>query len=182
MARVLAAVILVALGGGLAGPALAKVFYSQDEALRLAFPEAESIAKQTLVLTDEQVRQLEGLARAKFDSRLVSVHVGRQEQRILGYATIDIHTVRTNPEAVMVVLSAEGRVESALIVAFHEPLDYLPSGRWMRQFPKRALTPDLAVGQGIAAITGATLSAIGVTDSVRRALALYQLVLAPGRR
>jgi hypothetical protein len=179
---VLALVALMAAGLVAGSGADARVFYARDEALRLAFPDADQIDTQTLILTAEQTRTLEALARARFDSRLVAVHVGRRNAQVLGYATIDIHTVRTQPEAVMVVLSPEGRVESAIIVAFHEPLDYLPSGRWMRQFQKRTLSTDLTVGQGIAAITGATLSANGVTESVRRALALYQLILAPARR
>jgi hypothetical protein len=182
LARLIGLVAVLAVVAGGVGSAGAKVFYAQDEALRAAFPEAETFDKQTFVLTDERVRELEALARAKFDSRIITVHVGKRGQQILGYAMIDIHTVRTQPEAVMVVLSPEGQVESELILAFHEPLDYLPTNRWMKQFEKKTLTPDLALGQGIAAITGATLSAQGVTNSARRALAVYQLMLAPKQR
>ena len=82
----------------------------------------------------------------------------------------------------MIVLSPDGSVESTLILAFHEALDYLPSARWLRQFSNRTLTPDLALNQAIAAISGATLSAYGVTDSARRALAVYQVMIAPKTR
>lgn len=167
---------------GLAGNGAARVFYSKDEALRAAFPDAETIEKETLFLTAEQARQVEGVAKVKLESKLITVHVGKRNQKVLGYAMIDIHVVRTQLEAVMIVLSADGAVESTLILAFHEPLDYLPSARWLRQFIKRTLTPDLALNQGIAAITGATLSAYGVTDSARRALAVYQVMIAPKPR
>lgn len=173
--RVMGVTLLLILA--LSGAAGAKVFYAQNEALSAAFPEADAVDRQTFVLTDDQAKQIEKLARARLDSRMVTVHVGKQQGKVLGYAVIDIHVVRTQPEAVMVVLSPDGHVESALILAFHEPLDYLPSGRWMRQFAQRTLTTDLAVGQGIAAITGATLSANGVTESTRRALAVYQVLL-----
>jgi hypothetical protein len=162
----------------LAGTASAKVFYAQDEALRAAFPGADTVEKRTFVLTDAQATQIEALARARLESRMVAVHVGKYRGQVLGFALIDIHIVRTQPEAVMVVLSPEGQVESTLILAFHEPLEYVPANRWLKQFEKRGLTPDLAVGQGIAAISGATLSANGVTDSARRALAIYQVMLA----
>lgn len=167
---------------GLAGNGAARVFYSKDEALRAAFPDAETIEKETLFLTAEQARQVEGVAKVKLESKLITVHVGKRNQKVLGYAMIDIHVVRTQLEAVMIVLSADGAVESTLILAFHEALDYLPSARWLRQFNKRTLTPDLALNQGIAAITGATLSAYGVTDSARRALAVYQVMIAPKTR
>jgi hypothetical protein len=167
---------------GLAGNGAARVFYSKDEALHAAFPEAESIEKETLFLTDEQAKQVEGLAKVKLDSKMITVHTGKRNQKVLGYAMIDIHIVRTQLEAVMIVLSPDGLVESTLILAFHEPLDYLPSARWLRQFSKRTLTPDLALNQAIAAISGSTLSAYGVTDSARRALAVYQVMIAPKTR
>ncbi len=169
----LALVLLCALGGS----AVAKVFYAQDEALAVAFPEADAIDRRTFVLTDAQAKQIEALARARLESRVVTVFIGKQQGTVLGFALIDIHVVRTQPEAVMVVLSADGQVGSTIILAFHEPLDYLPANRWLKQFENRTLTPDLSVGQGIAAITGSTLSANGVTDSARRALAIYQVML-----
>lgn len=180
--RVVGLLIFLMMGLGLAAPAVAKVFYALDEALRAAFPEAQAIEKDMLFLTDEQARQIEGLAKAKLDSKMIAVHVGKKGPKVLGYAMIDIHVVRTQPEAVLVVLTPEGVVDSTLILAFNEPLDYLPSARWLKQFTRKTLVPDLALNQGIAAITGATLSAYGITDSVRRALAVYQVMMAPKRR
>jgi len=175
-------ILLVALN--IASPAclLAKVFYAKEEALRAAFPEAEVIDKHTFFLTDEQKKQVEALARGRLESKLVTVYSGKRGQTLLGYAMIDVHTVRTLPEAVMVVLSPEGRVTSTLILAFYEPLDYLPKERWLKQFDGKTLAPDLRVGGGIAGITGATLTARGVTDAVRKALALYNVLIVKGER
>jgi hypothetical protein len=174
--------LTLGLLGLLGGSATARVFYAQDEALAVAFPEADAVERRTFVLTDAQARQIEQFARARLESRVLTVHIGKQQGKVLGFALIDVHVVRTQPEAVMVVLSPDGQVESTIILAFHEPLDYLPANRWLKQFEKRTLTPDLAVGQAIAAITGSTLSANGVTDSARRALAVYQVMLAPKTR
>lgn len=173
--------------GLLLGPLLrpraaqAKVFYARDEAFRLAFPEAEIIDRRTFFLTPEQVRAVEARARTKLDTKLVSIYVARKGRTVLGYAVIDIHTVRTLPEAVMIVLTPEGRVVSTLILAFYEPQEYLPPARWLRQFERRALAPELWVGRGIDGITGATLSAWAITQAVRKALALYQVLLEGGR-
>jgi hypothetical protein len=180
--RVVGAALITLLAAGLAGDAGAKVFYAMDEALHLALPDASTIDKETLFLSEGEARQVESLARARLDSRMIPVYVGTRDKKVLGYAMVDIHVVRTQPEAVMVVLGPDGTVASTILLAFGEPLDYLPSSRWLRQFERKTLTPDLVLGQGIAAITGATLSAYGVTDSVRRALAVYQVVLAPKRR
>jgi hypothetical protein len=177
-------IVLVLIVLFLASPnsPLAKVFYAKEEALRAAFPEADVIDKQTFFLTDDQKRQVESLARARLESKLVTLYIGKRGQKPLGYAMIDVHTVRTLPEAVMVVLSPEGLVASTLILAFYEPLEYLPNVRWLKQFNQTRLTPDLRVGGGIAGITGATLTVRGVTDAVRKALALYQVLIAKGGR
>lgn len=180
MRMVAALTLLLVLHMSVPTGLLAKVFYAKEEAIRAAFPEADAIDKQTFFLTDDQKRQVETLARARLDSKLVTLYMGKRGQKLLGYAMIDVHTVRTLPEAVMVVLSPEGRVNSTLILAFYEPLEYLPNERWLKQFDQRSLTPDLRVGGGIAGITGATLTTRGVTDAVRRALALYQVLIAKG--
>jgi hypothetical protein len=159
----------------------AKVFYAKDEAIKAAFPEADVVENKTFFLTDDQKKQVETLARMPLNSKLVTLYIGKQGQKLLGYAMIDIHTVRTLPEAVMVVLSPEGRVASTLILAFYEPPDYLPNERWLKQFDNAGLTPDLRVGGRIAGITGATLTARAMTASVRKVLAFYQVLIAKGR-
>jgi hypothetical protein len=158
--------------------AQAKVFYSKQEALRLAFPEAEDIEKRTFFLSDEQVKRVERLARSRPESKLATFYIGKKRGQIIGYAMIDIRNVRTLPEALMVVLSTEGEVVSTLILAFYEPPEYLPTDRWLEQFDQKTLTPDLWPGRDIAAITGATLTVNAVTRAVREILALYQVLIA----
>ena len=71
---------------------------------------------------------------------------------------------------------------STLILAFYEPLEYPPNERWLTQFDQARLTPDLRVGGRIAGITGATLTARAMTESVRKVLALYQILIEKGGR
>ena len=163
------------------GPPEAVVLYAKNEALQLIFPEADSIKPQAVFLTAAQAARIEELARSPLESQLLTVHVGRKGDETLGFAFLDIHVVRTQPEALFVVLTPQGDVDSVLIVAFHEPLEYMPSERWQAQFPGKTLTPDLQVKRGIAPISGATLSAHAMTDAVRRALAVFQVVLQKGQ-
>lgn len=158
----------------------AVVLYAKNEALQLIFPEADTIKPQAIFLNAEQAARVEELARSPLESPLLTVHVGRKGDETLGYAFLDIHVVRTQPEALFIVLTPDGVVDSVLIVAFHEPLEYMPSDRWQAQFPGKILTPDLQVRRAIAPISGATLSAHAMTDAVRRALAVYQVALTKG--
>ena len=159
-------------------PLRAAVYHSRSEALALAFPEAERIERRSFVLTETQVEAAQKLARAPLDSLIVTFHLGWRGKELLGYALIDVHTVRTLPEALMIVLTPQGAVRSVRALAFHEPEEYLPPRRWFRGFDGRELGPELQLKQGIHAIAGATLSARAITRSVRRTLALYQILFA----
>ena len=158
-------------------PAGAKVFHSRSEALQMAFPDAERIEDQTYVLTDDQAARIAEIAQSPLDSKLVKIYTGYRGDQPLGYAVIDIHTVRTMPEAFMVVLTPEGSVRSVRVLAFHEPLDYLPNDRWYAQFDEKSLESPLRLGGDIHAVVGATLSARATTRGVRRALAFYRVLV-----
>lgn len=162
----------------LASSARAEVFASQAEALAAAFPRAERIEKRSVLLDDAQARAIEQRAQAPLESRLVTLHTAWREGRPLGYAFIDVHNVRTLPEALLVVITPDGRVGETRMLAFYEPHDYLPPQRWLRQFDARALAPDLRIGGAIHGIAGATLSSRAVISSVRRSLALFAVLVA----
>ncbi len=158
-----------------------KVFYSRSEALQLAFPDAEHVASKTYVLDDAQLEQIQNLAKCELDSKLVKIYTGMRDGDVIGYALIDVHNVRTLPEAFMVVLSPEGEVRSLRVLAFHEPLEYKPTNRWYRQFDNKSIDARLRLGGDVHGVVGATLSARATTRGVRRALAYYQVLIQSGR-
>lgn len=167
--------ILGVLGGAL--PAEAKVYYARKEALELAFPEADRIETRDFILSKEQHDRVEKLSRAPLDSDLVTVYVGWKTDAPTAYAIFDTHTVRTYPETFLVVISTKGEVQATHVLAFHEPEEYLPTRRWMDLFQGRRLDDELQLGRGIAGISGSTLSTRAVTSGIRRALAIWQVVL-----
>ena len=155
----------------------AKVFYAKLEALDVAFPSANGIETKSYFLTADQVKQVEALAEAPVDSKLATFYVGKKNGEVLGYAFIETHTVRSLPEAFLIVVSPEGRIQKLLILAFYEPQDYLPPARWLQQFEQKALSPGLQLNQEIHGIMGATLSARAVTRGTRKVLALFQVLI-----
>jgi len=157
----------------------AKVFHTQEEALALAFPTADRTEKHTFILTPEQRERIEARARGALETRLVTLYTGWRGDEVLGYAHIDVHTVRTKSEGLMIVLDAAGRVRSLRVLAFHEPAEYLPAGRWYEQFRGKTLKDGLRVGRDIHGIVGATLSSRAATKGVRRMLAYYEVLIRP---
>lgn len=162
-------------------PALAKAFYSKDEALALAFPQAEKVDQRSFFLTDEQAQQVATLAAAPVESKLATFYIGQKNGTVTGYAFIDTHIVRTQPETFLIVLSPTGGIEKVFVLAFYEPEEYLPTERWLRQFDRQVLSPELQLRQKIHGIAGATLTARAVTSGVRRVLALFQVLVREGR-
>ncbi|MFP6641535.1 MAG: FMN-binding protein, partial [Myxococcota bacterium] len=124
-----------------------------------------------------QVEAIEKAARSVLPTRLVTIHRGWQGDRLLGYAHIDVHTVRTKPEAFMVVLGPEAVIQQVRVLAFHEPLEYMPADRWYRTFFGQTREADLRIGFDVDAVTGATLTTRATIDSVRRMLAYYDVLL-----
>jgi hypothetical protein len=154
----------------------ATVFYARDEIKSLAFPDADTVEPHDHFLTAHQHQQIESRARSAIDSDLVTVYVGTRDGEVLGYAYLDTHTVRTLPETFLIVLTPDGAVASTHLMAFYEPLEYLPADRWLNQLAGRRLTDDLLVGRAIAGITGSTLSSHAVVHGIRRTLALHEVL------
>jgi Na+-translocating ferredoxin:NAD+ oxidoreductase RnfG subunit len=168
--------LLLALPAGFAS---AVVYRSQDEALHDAFPDADKIEPRAFVLDPAQVERVQALAEVALERKIWTIHVGLREGQVLGYAVLDLRTVRTMPEALLIVLTPDGAVRSVRVLAFHEPTEYQPTERWLAQLDGKRLGPDLQLKRDIQAIAGATLSSQSVTRAVRTALALYQVLIQP---
>ena len=173
----LVAALVATVVCGAATAADAKVFFSRTEALELAFPDADRVESATYVLSDFQATRIQELSKTALDSMLVEIYTGFRGDAVAGYAVIDIHNVRTLPEAFMVVLNPTGEVKSLRVLAFHEPLDYLPADRWYSQFDNKNLSEPLRVGGDVHGVVGATLSARATASGVRRVLALYEVLI-----
>ncbi|HTO51786.1 MAG TPA: FMN-binding protein [Myxococcota bacterium] len=158
--------------------ARATVYATQEQALHDAFPDADAIEGRSFVLDDAQAERVRTLAETDLERKIWTIHSARRAGVILGYAILDLRTVRTLPEALLVVLTPDGAVRSLRVLAFHEPSEYQPSERWLSFFEGRKLDPELKLRRGIQQITGATLSSQSVTRAVRTSLALFQVLIA----
>jgi len=160
-----------------AAPASARVYLTTQQALDAVFPPPASVERRTLYLDEAQTRRAAETAGAPVETRVVPYYVGSRDGRVIGYAYFDTHLVRTLPETILVLVGPAGDVNRIEILSFDEPEDYLPGGRWLRQFPGRTLA-NLSGREGIRAISGATLSSRAVTEATRRILALHRLYVA----
>jgi len=157
-------------------PGFAKIFYSKNEAMVLAFGETAQVETLSLFPDDQQMASIEKEAKVKLDSGMFTFYIGKEKDKILGYAAIETITVRTKPETLMIVLSPEGEVQNVFTLAFHEPPEYQPPERWFEQLKHKPL-PELDFSKGVQGVSGATLSTRAAVNSVRKMLAIYQTMV-----
>jgi len=168
--RVLALAILLA-----ASPAAARVFLTQEEALKLAFPGA-AVQRKTAFLTEAEQQEAATLAGGPRPSALAVAYVATKDGRLVGTAYFDTHVVRTMTETLMVAVDPDGAITRVEVLSFSEPEEYLPKEHWYAQFPGRSLDDDLSLTRGIRPVSGATLTARATTEVARRILALHRVL------
>ena len=164
----------------LAAQAAGKVFLTQQEALRLAFPAGVSVERRTAFLTEAQQQEARKLARSEsLPEALVTYYVVVKDGRPVATAYFDTHVVRTQPETIMVVIDPSGSVRRVEVLSFLEPEDYLPLPRWYGLFAGRPLDDELSSSRAIRPVAGATLTVRATTEAVRRVLAVHRVIGAP---
>ncbi|MHB1049853.1 MAG: FMN-binding protein [Bacteroidota bacterium] len=148
----------------------AQVYLSKEKALSIYL--GESFERKTLFLTDDQVAAIQSAAKAKVESKVVTYYAGRR-----GIGFFETRTIRTMPATIFIVLHRDGSVQAVEILAFYEPEDYLPPKRWLKTFDTKTIRDDLWLKRGVYNVSGATLSAHVITESVRKYLATYSIAI-----
>jgi hypothetical protein len=173
----IALALSIALTLFMVSPSFSKVYMTRDKALKLAFPDADQIKKNTVFLSEEQTKKIESMAKAKLESRLYIFYVGKKGDKTLGYAALDTHLLRTKTETVMIVINPDGTLRQVEILAFFEPPEYMPSDKWINLFQNETLTDSLWIGRDVPNITGATITSNAMVQSIRKVMAVFQVAL-----
>lgn len=154
---------------------------TREEALSLVFPGATLRAEQVF-MTPEQRRRAGEHGGVEVSTALVARYVATKDGQVIGRAYVDTSIVRTKKETLLISLDAAGRVRRIDVTAFLEPAEYRAPEAWLRQYRERVLSDDLDMHKAIRPIAGATLTARAVNASVRRVLAIDQVLQAGGRQ
>ena len=161
-----------------------QVFMELDEALKLAFPKLE-VERSTKFLSKAQKARVEKLGGADLVSGIVYPYEAWRKdpktgkKTLVGTAYFETHRVRSLKETMMFVVSPEGKIVRAEVLAFYEPQDYMPNKRYYAQFKGKVLDKELRVGRGIKTITGCTLTVNASVKSARRILAIHKVLGEP---
>ena len=162
-------------------PLQAKEFKRPEQALSQIYPGSQ-IEVRNITLTREQVEEVQRISGVKLESRLASWYIVRKGGQIIAYGYADIHRVRTHPEVVLYTITPDGRLDVVEVLAFYEPLEYMPEDQWLRLFAGKQLSKDpIRLRRDIPNITGSTLTARAITDNARKVLAMWQILFGGQR-
>lgn len=159
------------------GTAQGKVFLSTKEALELAFPGCE-VVRTKHALDAKRKAAATRLAGHKPRRSMVYGYEARKDGELVGTAYFDRHRVRSKQELLMIVVDPSSEVRRLEVVAFEEPLDYLPRGSFYAQLIGRRLDRELSTKRAVVGVTGSTLTVDATVQAVRRVLAAH-MVLHP---
>lgn len=153
----------------------AQVYLTKNEALSQYL--GERYERKTVFLTDDEVNIIQRMAKAKVESKIVTYYSSANRT-----AFIESRIVRTMPATFIVVVDTAGSIHAVEMLAFYEPEDYLPTKKWMETFRRKTVSDDLWLKRGVYNISGATLSATAITESIRKILTTYSTVIAKDKQ
>lgn len=143
-----------------------------EKALQEIYP-GSKIEVKTIPITKEDAKNIEKLYGLKVEPRLADFYIVKKDGKIVAYGYTDVHVVRTKPEMVLYTITPDGKIDVVQVLAFQEPLDYLPDESWFKQFHGRDEN-SVRFKKDIANVSGATLTARAAAENARKAIILWK--------
>lgn len=136
---------------------------------------SKGVETQNIILNDTQLQRLTKSSQQSIDSKLYRIYLAKNADKTVGYGVLMNKKVRTKTAIVLYLIGIDNKIKSIEIVAFNEPMEYLPTATWLNVFDNKSSANTLKLNQDIPTTTGATLSARAITDGARAALALLEI-------
>jgi len=155
----------------------AQLLTSPLDAMTSTYPNTTEIKKKNYLLSKSNASIISKEAKAKLSSKIFKVYIAKVSDDTIGYGILVNRKVRSKNAVVMYFIDVNSNLKSIEIIAFNEPIEYLPSDTWNSQFENIKTDTMLRVSRDIPTITGATLSARSITDGSRIAFAFYNSIL-----
>jgi hypothetical protein len=150
-----------------------RVFKTMEQAIEEAYP-GHRVERRTVYFTDAQRRAIARASGARFNEGFTAAYELHAPTGRVGVAYFEVERVRTHSQTAMIVVGPDRRIDRFEVIAYHEPIEYLPRAAWYERLRGQALDDRLRLGRGVDGVTGATLSSRAAVRSARRALAIHQ--------
>lgn len=139
------------------------------EGLKAAFPDAKRIIRTEIYLQDKDRAAIEKKSSIKLKSSFYVRYKILREGKVLGYAYIDRHIVRSKMESILIAFDEKNKVKRVLTLSFEEPPIYIATKTWMSALPGQN-----PVELKMPGMLGSTITAHRIIESVRRMGFIHQ--------
>lgn len=161
----------------LALPLSAKMLISPIDAMNQSYGAKSKISEDNILLTNIQAKKIQEESNVKLETNIFKVFKAEQNGKIIGYGVLINKKIRSKNGVVLYLISTDSVLKGMEIIAFNEPMEYIPSKKWISQFENVKTQTQLNLSKDIPTITGATLSAKSFVDGSKIAFAIYNEVL-----
>ena len=154
----------------------AQLLVSPIDAMGEQYGATANITKKNILLSNAKYTNIQKNAKTKLTTKIYRIFTAKKENKILGYGILINRKVRSK-NAVVLYFIHNATLQDIEIIAFNEPMEYLPTKRWNGQFTHINTDTLLQLNRDIPSISGATMSARSVVEGSRIAFAVYNELL-----
>lgn len=150
-----------------------EVYFTEDEAAKVMFPDSENIRRETLTLTAEQKEFVEQRIGWKFPETSFPVYLGKTNGKVDGYAIVQNTIGKHRPITYMVGVDTEGEVTNFEVLIYRESRgNEIRTKRFNYQYQGKDVRDPIRINRDIINISGATMSVRSASAGVKRVLVL----------
>ncbi len=150
-----------------------EIYFTEEEAAKVMFPDSERIRRETLTLTAEQKALVEQRIGWKFPETSFPVYIGETQGKVDGYAIVQNTIGKHRPITYMVGIDAEGEVMNFEVLVYREARgNEIATKRFNYQYQGKDVRDPIRINRDIINISGATMSVRSASAGVKRVLVL----------
>ena len=150
-----------------------EIYFTEDEAAKIMFPDSEKIRRETLTLTADQKSFVERVIGWEFPETSFDVFIGETQESIDGYAVIQNTIGKHRPITYMVAVDSAGEVTNFEVLVYREARgNEIATKRFNYQYQGKTVEDPVRINRDIINITGATMSVRSASAGVKRVLVL----------
>jgi Na+-translocating ferredoxin:NAD+ oxidoreductase RnfG subunit len=163
-----------------AGQVAAETLLTEQQAIKIALPNASSVEPEVRPLTAEQRDALQKKTGLRFPETQVKCFVGKGRQGTEGYALIMNEIGKHEYITFIVGVTPKFEVGEVAVMEYRETRGWeVKEKRFLRQFHGKKASDPIEVNRDIVNYTGATLSSHAIARGVKKALALAEMFYGP---
>ena len=150
-----------------------EIYFTEEEAAKVMFPDSENIRRETLTITDDQKAFVEQVIGWEFPEYTFDVFIGETQGNIDGYALIQNTIGKHRPITYMVGVTATGECMNFEVMVYREARgNEIATKRFNYQYQGKTIGDPIRINRDIINITGATMSVRSASAGVKRVLVL----------